>query len=163
MLCHIDLRMFVGLGLGPRKSDNGCCTNGCFMMFYVVLKGSLAHLCILVRLFHRISFAVACNWVSLVLFPRLFTKWSCSCDDFPNSCSMFSTKFRREKCGPIFFFPTLVFNTNDMLEKARWLNTSRLNYRPLDIVPQWRLNVLALTEWRMISADDHSLRNNGIL
>lgn len=75
--------------------------NGSFtvvlMLFWNVLIGSLAHLCILVgsyiekrraKLFHWISFAVACNWVSLFSFRSLFIKWSCSCADFPKSCSM---------------------------------------------------------------------------
>ena len=43
----------------------------------------------------------------------------------------------------VFFF-LLWFSTQMACSQARWLNTSRLKYSPLDIVPQWWLNVLAL-------------------
>ena len=82
------------------------------------------------KLFHWISFAVACNWVSLFSFRSLLIKWSCSCADVPKSQHFLQNSVEKSVVQFSAFF-SHSFSTQMTCSQARWLNTSRLDYRPL--------------------------------
>lgn len=86
----------------------------------------------------QLSFSILVS--QLVYQMKLFMCWCSKIAAFP-------TKFRRKKCGAIFCFFSHSFSTQMTCSQARWLNTSRLDYRPL------ALTTHGILEPRMISRE----------